>query len=360
MLYQIGGDADFDAMVAVAGPRAFPGLQVIRVAKLSDATAANNGGTSYPDGALLVLSEPTDGALAEAQAEADGSGLPRWAVVHFSSRAAAGSGVDLAELASSPAAVELIARELRFAWERHGWQRENARLRGDLLTFGSRIAHDLRTPLGGVVSTAEMLQEILTEDAPANVPLVQPILDSTYGLVTLIERTSFFARSVGSNVPRKLFEMGTPFWHAFQQMESMLLKAGATLSYPPTWPRVEAHETWFEAVWRILLTNAVQHRAPGTAIEAGWTAEADGHRFWMRNAGTVPVQKRSTLFFPFHRLHEPGAPRGLGLPIIQRLVELEGGHCGFTESEAGQVEFFFWLRTPSVDLEGSGSTPRGL
>ncbi|MEI9866472.1 MAG: hypothetical protein WDN00_18335 [Limisphaerales bacterium] len=45
--------------------------------------------------------------------------------------------------------------------------RENARLRGDLLTIAVRVSHDLRTPLGGIVNTGELLKEILVEKEPA-------------------------------------------------------------------------------------------------------------------------------------------------------------------------------------------------
>lgn len=222
------------------------------------------------------------------------------------------------------------------------------------MTFGSKIAHDLRTPLGGVLTTTEMLREILAEDAPAKVPLTQPILDSTDGLVKLIERTSFFARVSASREPRQPLDMGTPFWNAFQQLERAMLHAQISFAHPSAWPRVEGHEAWLEMVWRILLGNAVQYSPAGTKIEAGWLDVAGGHRFWVRNDGVVSREKQAALFFPFHRLHESGAPRGLGLSIVQRLVELEGGRCGFEQPSSGRVEFFFVL--PSAPEKSLRST----
>jgi signal transduction histidine kinase len=224
-------------------------------------------------------------------------------------------------------------------------------LRGDLLTFGTRIAHDLRTPLGGVLTTTEMLREVLAEDAPECVPLTQPILDSTDGLVKLIERTSFFARASASQSPRQRVDMGVPFWNAFQRLESLMLKAQAPFTYPSSWPVVEGHEAWFEVVWRTLLANAIQHAPAGTEIEAGWSPDTEGNRFWVRNEGEVVPAKRASLFHPFDRLHEPGAPRGLGLAMMQRLVELDGGRCGFKDSPPGGVEFFFVL--PVLALQES-------
>lgn len=211
------------------------------------------------------------------------------------------------------------------------------------MTFGSRIAHDLRTPLGGVLTTTEMLREVLAEDAPADVPLTQPILDSTDGLVKLIERSSFFARASASREPAKMIDMGDAFWSAFQHAERQLLQARLSLKHPPVWPKVTGHESWLEMVWGILLNNAVQHSALQSWVEAGWSEIENAHRFWVRTGGTVPTEKRASLFFPFHRMHEPGAPRGLGLPMLRGLVELDGGWCGFEELPTGGVEFFFVL-----------------
>ena len=45
-------------------------------------------------------------------------------------------------------------------------------------------------------------------------------------------------------------------------------------------------------------------------------------------------------------MYEPGAPRGLGLPVMRGLVELDGGSCGFEMPTIGLVEFYFVL--PSI------------
>ncbi|MEO6002745.1 MAG: HAMP domain-containing sensor histidine kinase [Opitutus sp.] len=350
-LLRLGGSAPFNDLILEAGRLAFPGIGTTVISDLAD---ARNNRLTPRSGALLVLFEPDAAVLAEARAATDIAGLPAWGVVPFISTPPSET--------SDPDAIHsvdwnppTVARALRWARERHRLQRENARLRGDLLTFGTRITHDLRTPLGGVLTTTEMLREVLAEDAPNDVALTQPILDSTEGLVKLIERASFFARTSASREPRRTLDMSGPFWNAFQHLEGTMMKAQSSFTYPSAWPSVEGHESWLEGVWRALLTNAIQHGVPGSKIEAGWSTESNEHRFWVRNEGTVQVEKEPRLFFPFHRLHESGAPRGLGLPTVQRLVEMEGGHCGFTIPNPGTVEFFFCL--PSASEKVTSLTP---
>ena len=348
-LIRSGGSAEFASMIEAATQLAFPGVEIVEV------SAGNGSGASGRGGALLALCDPDSAIIAQARNELDETGLPRCAVVIFSS-APVTAPSDLADIIPAGEWVPMqVARILRATWEQHQLRRENARLRGDLMTFGSKIAHDLRTPLGGVLTTTEMLREVLAEDAPAKVPLTQPILDSTDGLVKLIERTSFFARVCASREQRQRFDMGTPFWSAFQQLERSMLHAQIAFTHPSTWPRIEGHEASLEMVWRILLGNAVQYSAVGTKMEAGWLAVTGGYRFWVRNEGVVSQEKQAKLFFPFHRLHELGAPRGLGLPMMQRLVELEGGRCGFEQLPSGRVEFFFILILPAVSTSEKSS-----
>lgn len=333
-IWQIGGDASLTGLLEPAAREVCPQSEVRRSGDLAEAVAS-----AHEMPAALVLCDPPADLVARARGAVDAAGLPRWAVV-VAGRAPPGM-VAADTLPRSDWSVAALARALRGAWTELQLRRENARLRGDLATFGHRIAHDLRTPLGGVLTTTEMLREILSEDCPKNVALTQPILDSTDGLVKLIERVSLFAKALGSNEPPQRFSMSQPFWNAFQQLESHLLQKGASLQQPADWPMVQGHATWLQAVWRHLIENAVQHG--GRRIEAGWTPDTAGVRFWLRDDGQVAAERQTQLFFPFHRLHEPGAPRGLGLPMARALIERDGGQCGFAARAGDGSEFYFVL-----------------
>lgn len=338
----LGSAATIKPVVTLAGQRVFPGVKIIECPELSE----NSDADDFPAGSktLLVFRDADPATIGEAKSMLDETGLPRRAVVEI--RASKDSEHECDESADmireSELSPSLLAHVFRSAWERHHLRRSNIKLRGYLMTYGSRIAHDLRTPLGGILTTTEMLREVLADDAPADVPLTQPLLDSTDGLVKLIERTSFFARASASREPSRTFDMAMPFWGAYQQLERLILQAQVTFEHPPVWPRIAGHESSLEIVWCILLRNAVEHSPAGSRIVAGWSEIPAAVRFWIRTEGMVPPERRTSLFFPFQRLHEPGAPRGLGLSIMRGLVELDGGSCGFEPLATGS-EFFFQL-----------------
>lgn len=337
-ILRLGNDQDFVAIAAQAAQLAFPGVAMQAIASLDEAPAAADRGEE-----LLLLCNPDVETLGRAQKAVDAGGLPRWAIVIFGAPPAIAGAEGAEVVAREDWQAGLVERVFRGVLAQHRLRRENARLRGDMGAFGFRVAHDLRTPLGGIVTTTEMLREILAEDAPQDVPLTQPILDSTDGLVKLIERMSFVAKSAVTQEPAQRFKMSHAFWAAFQRVEHALAKAGATLKQPDEWPEVVGHQAWMEVVWTNLLRNALQHGGAGVKIAAGWAANDGGVRFWLKDSGTVPPAKRAALFHPFHRLHEMGAPRGLGLPIVRRLVELEGGRCGYEELPEGGSVFYFVL-----------------
>lgn len=337
LIVHVGGMASLSSMLESAGQRAFPGSGFVQCGGLEEASQI---GAAAEAGVILVISNP-EASVTRAREALDENALVRWAVLVIGTVEGGGSADDVDVVPGENLDPAILAILLRSSWRKFQLERENARLRGSLMTFGSRVAHDLRTPIGGILTTAEMLREVLAEDAPQDVPLTQPLLDSTEGLVKLIERVSFFARASGSRDPAAPVDMGVPFWNAYQQLEGSMLKAKLDFTHPTSWPKVKGHEHWLEVVWRILLGNAVQHSPSGTKIEAGWTDVAGAYRFSVRSAGILPSEKRASLFFPFHRMSEPGAPRGLGLPMMRGLVELDGGSCGFEEPTAGGTEIYF-------------------
>lgn len=344
----MGNDPTFVAIVAEAARRL--GTDTVMVRSVTSLDEAARAGESDEGAFLLALCQPARELVQQAVDAVDADALPRWSVVVFGR-----TDVPRPDLPTVPPEdwnVAVVFHVFRAALALHTLRRQRARLRGDLASFGSRIAHDLRTPLGGIMTTAEMLQEILADEHPAEAPHLAPILESAEGMAKLIERVSFFAKATVSTEPPQRCDMGTAFWNAFQGIERRLLNSGATLQQPSRWPTVSAHPAWLETVWRNLLVNAVQHSEPGTRLEAGWAEDGDHLRFWLHNNHRAPTANPPQ-FFPFHRLHEPGATRGLGLPIVQRLIQREGGRCG-VETTADGVRLFFTL---PVNPDSAPSSP---
>lgn len=218
---------------------------------------------------------------------------------------------------------------------------ENARLRGDLLTIASRFSHDLRTPLGSILNTGELMREILAEKDASTVRLADPLFNSVDELQALIKSISFVARASASRTPMVGVKMAEIVGGTLQELESRILKKNTRVQSPDDWPEVEGAPNWLAFIWWHLIVHTLNHG--GQKIQLGWRAEKDGFRFWISDGGPgVPTPERAKLFQPFDSLHEPESTGCLELSIVQRLVELQGGHCG-CETDASGNRLYFTL-----------------
>lgn len=219
-------------------------------------------------------------------------------------------------------------------------EEENARLRGDLLTIAARVSHDLRTPLGGILTSAEVLGETLA-DLKQPDTLTRAMLDSVDDMTRLIRQISFVTRATGNPLPTGPVNMTHIVAFALQRTDPLAAKKHAAIVAPPSWPDAKGVGDWLEFVWLSLLTNALVHTTENVRIELSWSKEKGAIRFGVSdNGGGVREDLRPTLFCPFHLLHKPNGPRGLGLSIVQRLMELQGGSCGYEPLSGGSFFFF--------------------
>jgi len=224
--------------------------------------------------------------------------------------------------------------------------RENVRLRGDLLTVAVRVSHDLRTPLGGIVNTGELLQEILLEKDPASAALTNSLFTSVDEMSKLIHQIRIITKATADPKPKARVSVGEIVSAVLQRLESRILKTQATVTDPGSWPEVNGVADWLEFIWWNLLANALQHAGEKPRIELSWHQEKDGFRFQICDSGVgVPAEIRARLFQPFDSLHKPESGWGLGLSVVQRLVDLQGGNCGYEPNSNGGACFFFTLPT---------------
>lgn len=343
--------------VALAAAReVFPDAKIIEVDTVEE--AAQSGEAHHPE--LLVLAEPDAISAAHAIQAVDSSGLPRWAVVIL--------GRDQADLAETVPPEEwnspLLARVFRSTLLQHELLCENLRLQGDLRTVARRISHDLYTPVGCIYTSSHVLKVILSpEDMPSIAVMVRNIEESSAEISQIIDRVSFVLRASADPCSPARVEMAGVVAGVLRQLEPEVQKAGAAMVQPASWPEVSGVPQWLHVIWWNLLHNALKHGGPAAQVRIAWKPENDRYRFSVadRGAGIAPAIQGG-LFRPFDQLHLRPTP-GLGLSIVQRLVALQGGRCGYERVDDGLSVFYFTLpagaprRRPHQDDPLAGALP---
>jgi K+-sensing histidine kinase KdpD len=194
------------------------------------------------------------------------------------------------------------------------------------------------------LSAGEALKEVLAEHHPGSVVLVKSLFDSVDDVEKLIDRVSRLTNATANPMSKRPVAMEEVVWAVMQRLERQILKIGAVVTGPASWPEVQGVFSWLETVWWNLLVNALQHGREAARIELGWSNNEREFRFWVCDAGGgVASEKINTLFQPFHLLHYQNARKGLGLSIVQRLIELQDGICGYEPGATGGSIFFFTL-----------------
>jgi signal transduction histidine kinase len=334
-----------------AACEAFPEAEVIEANTVEEAGQKKASGQLE----LLVLAEPDAATAARAVKAVDFSGLPRWAVVIL--------GRDLSGVAETVPAEEwntpLLARVFRSALQQHELLRENLRLQGDLKTVARRISHDLYTPVGCIYTSSHVLKMILSGDnTPEIADMVRNMEDSSKEISQLIDRVSFMLRASADPCSPEHVEMAGVVAGVVRQLEPEIQETGASVAQPASWPEVSGVPQWLHVIWWNLLNNALKHGGPGAQVRMAWNPEGDGYRFWVadRGAGVAPAILDG-LFRPFDQLHLLPAP-GLGLSIVQRLVALQGGRCGYERLNKGSSVFYFTLPAKAHGHHQHETSPR--
>lgn len=228
--------------------------------------------------------------------------------------------------------------------ERERMEAEREKLIEELDAFAHTVAHDLKNPLAGILACAELLEtDWVAEDERANA--IMNIARSGRKMSNIIQELLTLAEMRQlDELQRQPLNMARLVSEAQHRLAHHILAEKAVIALPDEWPTAVGYGPWVEEVWANYLSNGLKYGGRPPQLEVGGDLQTDGYaRFWVRDNGRgLAADEQARLFTPFTRLHQIHATgHGLGLSIVQRIVNRLGGQVG-VESQPDRGSIFFF------------------
>lgn len=129
----------------------------------------------------------------------------------------------------------------------------------------------------------------------------------------------------------------------------------ATVQVQPQFPFVACHGAYLRQIIDNLVSNAFKYPRPGEPpiVTITWQTEKHMVCITVQDRGIgIPQEQRLRVFQPFVRLDQSDVPgSGIGLAVVQRIVELYGGHVWIegAQEDGCAVKFTLpWLRSELI------------
>jgi signal transduction histidine kinase len=210
----------------------------------------------------------------------------------------------------------------------------------------ANVSHELKTPLSAQMASIQLLQDALGDEPPAEaLELVESLERSTLRLTRLIDNLLESVRiETGRGSGRSVaVDLSAVIFEAEAMTYPLLKQRGQEISVdlPKGLGPVQGDPIQLAQVFVNLIANANKYAPAGTAIRIG--GADDDHRvaIWVEDQGPgIPDAERGSVFEHYYRA-DPGAAEGMGLGlwIVETIVERHGGEVQVSSSPEGGARF---------------------
>ena len=251
--------------------------------------------------------------------------------------------------------VEVHAKVIRrhgqefIQWIQHDLSERLAleEMRNDML---SMLFHDLRSPLGNILSSLDVAQASLPPEAEMVQSLLAIASRSAARLSRLVDSLLDLRRLEAGQVVmnKSQTDINTLVVEAAEIVQPSAEGKGIKLSLeiPPRLPLVNLDADMIRRVIINLMDNAIKYTTEGGAVTATARATPKEVVVSVRDTGPgIPADQHTHIFARFARLQRESAPKGmgLGLTFCKLAVEAHGGKI-WVESQVGKgANFSFRL-----------------
>jgi PAS domain S-box-containing protein len=247
-------------------------------------------------------------------------------------------GIDITESRKMQSYVEAKSEEL---------QRSNR----DLEQFAYVASHDLKSPLRAVEVIIEWLRDDLEDykegDVQENLDLLQQRAGRLSCLLDDLLAYSRAGRKVGDVRSIPLDEFVKDIAILIGPPEGMQIASGENM------PTLNTHHAALETVLRNLISNAIKHHPDPANGHIEVNCEDMGEQVMISvtdDGPGIPEEYADKVFKMFQTLkpRDDTEGSGMGLAIVQRIIDWQGGDISFENIPDGKgITFkFTWNKTP--------------
>ena len=226
--------------------------------------------------------------------------------------------------------------------------REREQLIQDLDAFAHMVAHDIKNPVGTIVTASNLLYNECATLPPEDLKMLAKICRRAGAKADSIINNLLVLAGVQKmeSLDLEPLDMEAITTEALLQMQDLVAHSKAQINRPTTWPAALGHAPWVEQVWVNYISNAIKYGGQPPEVTLGAAIAPDEMvRFWVEDNGQgLKDVEAQRIFEPFTRLTQVQVTGyGVGLSIVKRIVERLGGEVGVDCGDGEGCQFYFTL-----------------
>lgn len=216
----------------------------------------------------------------------------------------------------------------------------------ELDAFAYTVAHDLKNPLNSVLNYAQYATDFESEQLSADGhDALQKIRFHAESMGVMIDQLLLLTAQ--QDISLRPVEVEAALLTVEGRLEYLLRTRGVALKIADQIPRVLGHQIYLEEILSNLVSNAIKYCGadnPAPRITIQHVELGNEVRIEVVDNGIgIAPQRQTELFKMFARGNHAAEGMGLGLAIVQRLVERMGGTVGLTSQVNIGSKFWFQL-----------------
>jgi signal transduction histidine kinase len=225
---------------------------------------------------------------------------------------------------------------------------ELERINKQLERFNYIVAHDLKSPLSGIITLLSVLEtDPVIRGNPHTATYMDLVQKSSHHLSDMISELLSYSRRSQSEQNREQVDVREL---AQQIFERLIPADNVELHFNDPLPVLQTQRMKLQQVFQNLLSNAIKYNdKPITRIEVGCLEKAEFYEFYVRDNGPgIESEDEERIFRLFQtsgRSSRGDSSTGVGLNLLKVLVEEQGGRLWVDSSPAtGSCFYFEWKK----------------